>query len=136
MNFINCRHIKKLKFEVWAFLLRSAIYEICKSKIGKPWDIWADFLHAFFFQPHCCLTFSWIELQLLLRCCLIHISTIMLRYFFYLVHSWLRLGLGLFRSYPRDLFLIFIFIFIIINHVISLKWKHLFFFVLFFCTFF
>ena len=25
-------------------------------------------------QPQCCLTFSWIKLKMLLRCCLIHIS--------------------------------------------------------------
>ena len=40
--------------------------------------------HARFFstQPRCCLTFSWIELQMLLRCCLIHISINILRHFF------------------------------------------------------
>ena len=69
----------------------------------------------FFFltRPLCCLTFSWIELQLLLRCCLIHISTIILRHFLKLGPC---LGLYLFASYLWDLFLIFIFIFIIINH--------------------
>ena len=30
-------------------------------------------------QPQCCFTFSWIEFQMLLRCCLIHKSIIMLR---------------------------------------------------------
>ena len=30
-------------------------------------------------QPQCCLTFSWIELQVLLRCCLMHISIMIVR---------------------------------------------------------
>ena len=42
-------------------------------------------------QPHCGLTFSWIMLQMLLRCCLTHISIIILKHFLYLVYlcSWL-----------------------------------------------
>ena len=35
--------------------------------------------HLFSTQPQCCLTFSWIELQMLLKCCLIHKSIIILR---------------------------------------------------------
>ena len=35
-------------------------------------------------QPQFCLTFSWIELQMLLRCCLIHLSTIILCVFMYI----------------------------------------------------
>ena len=38
-------------------------------------------------QPQCCLTFLWIELQMLLMCCLIQISIIILRQFLYLVCS-------------------------------------------------
>ena len=34
-------------------------------------------------QPQCCLTFSWIELQMLLRCCLIHVNVIILRHFLF-----------------------------------------------------
>ena len=47
-----------------------------------------NFLQATLFstQPQCCLTFSWIELQILLRCCLIHISIIMLIHFLYLIY--------------------------------------------------
>ena len=37
-------------------------------------------------QPQCYLTFSRIELQMLLRCCLIHISIIMLRHFLYFLY--------------------------------------------------
>ena len=46
-------------------------------------------IHAFFYeyffltQPQCCLTFSWIELQILRRCCLIHTSIIILKHFIF-----------------------------------------------------
>ena len=62
-------------------------------------------------QPQCCLTFSWIELELLLRCCLIHISLIILRHFLYLLYLYPCPDACLFMSYLCDLFLIFIFIF-------------------------
>ena len=59
------------------------------------WDIphprWQSFIYTLFHrqrffstQPQCCFTFSWIELQMLLRCCLIHKSIVILRYFLYL----------------------------------------------------
>ena len=76
-------------------------------------------------QPQCCLTFLWIEPQMLLRCCLIHISSIILRHFLYL------LGLGLFMSFLCGLFFIFVFIFIMINCIFSSIQKHL-----LFCLFF
>ena len=63
---------------------------------------------------------------MLLRCCLIHISIIILRHFLYLLY----LGLGLFMSYLCDLLFIFIFIFIMINCTISWIQTH------FFCLFF
>ena len=37
-------------------------------------------------QPQYCITFSWIQLKLLLRCCLIHNSIIILRHFLYLLY--------------------------------------------------
>ena len=58
-------------------------------------------------QPLSCLTFSWFELQILLKCWLIHISIISIfkdRYILYLLHL---LGLSLFMSYLYDLFFIF-----------------------------
>ena len=58
-----------------------------------------------------------IELQMLLRCCLIHVGIIMLRYFLYLLYLCSCLELDLFMSYRCDLFFIFIFIFIIINRM-------------------
>ena len=54
---------------------------------------------------------------MLLRCCLIHISIIILRHFLYLLYLCPCLDLGLFMSYLCDLFFIFIFIFIMINRM-------------------
>ena len=89
-------------------------------------------IHAAFFhkqpffptQPQCCLIFSWIEFQMLVRCCLIHIFIIKLRHILYLVYSCQCLGLGLFMSYLCDLFF-FSPIFIVINHITSLKQTNL-----------
>ena len=81
--------------------------------------------HFFSTQPQSCLTLSWIELQVLLRCCLIHISIIMLRHFLYLLYLCPCLDLcrclDLFMSYLYDL--LFIFIFIIINRI-SYEYRH------------
>ena len=91
-------------------------------------------MHAFFYkqrffstQPQCCLTFSWIELQTFLRCCLVHISIIILGHFLNLLYLCSCLDLGLFILYLYDLF----FIFIMINRIISWIQTHL-----FFCLFF
>ena len=59
---------------------------------------------CFWMHTQCCSTFSWIELQVLLRCCLIHMSIIMLRHFLHLLCLCLCLDLGLFMSYLCDLF--------------------------------
>ena len=70
-------------------------------------------------QPLCYLTFSSIELQMLLRCCLIHISIIILRHFLYLlIFVHVQTQVYLYRIYVI-FFFIFIFIFIMINHIIS-----------------
>ena len=51
--------------------------------------------NAFFlFKPQCCLTFSWVELQMLLRCCLIRISIIILKQVLYLQYLCPCLDLG------------------------------------------
>ena len=68
-------------------------------------------------QPQCCLTFSWIELQMLLRYSLIHLGMIILRHFLYLLYLCPSLDLGLLMSYLCDLLFIFIFIFIMINRM-------------------
>ena len=79
-------------------------------------------------QPQCYLTFSWTDLQALLRCYLIHVSIIMLRHFWYLLYLCSCLDLGLFMSFMCDLLLTFIFVSLwLINRIIS--WKH----PLFFC---
>ena len=69
--------------------------------------------HSLSTQSQCFLTFPWIELQMLLRCCLICIHL-------------LYLGLRLFMSYLSDLFFIFIFMFIMINRIILWIQTHLF----------
>ena len=53
---------------------------------------------------------------MLLRCCLIHISIIILRNFLCLVNLNPCLGLGLFMAHLCDLYFIFFFIFFKINH--------------------
>ena len=64
---------------------------------------------------------------MLLRCYLLHITIIILRNFLCLVYLSLFLGLVLFKSYLCDPLFIFSTIFIIINHIISLRQTHLFF---------
>ena len=91
---------------------------------------WRFFLYKQrFFQPQCYLTFLWIELQMLLRCCLKNISIIILRHFLYLFYLrfCLDLGLCVVMSYLCGLIFIFISIFIMINRIISWKQTHLFF---------
>ena len=64
-------------------------------------------VHAFFYKQRFFFNsasmllniFSWIEFQMLLRCCLIHIGIIIVRHVFYILHLCLCLGLGLFMSY-------------------------------------
>ena len=72
-------------------------------------------------QPQCCLTFSWTDLQMLLRCCLIHIALIILTHILYLVYLCPFLTLGLFMPYLCDLLFSFSLIFIVINHITPFK---------------
>ena len=55
--------------------------------------------HLFRSQPQCCLAFSSIELQMLLRSCLIHTSIIILRHFIFLLYFCPFLDLCLLKSY-------------------------------------
>ena len=88
---------------------------------GKPVDLNSHRLHAFFFhkqrffstQPQCCLTFSWIEFQMLLNTYGHHHTETLFMFTIFLLMSRSRL----FMSYLCDLFLIFIFIFIMINRM-------------------
>ena len=75
-------------------------------------------------QPQCCLTFSWIDLQMSLMCCLLHETIIILRCISYLVYLCPFVGIGL--LYICDLFFIFSIIFIVINHTTSFKQTYLF----------
>ena len=93
-------------------------------------------LQAFFYENRffsTCLTFFCIEYQMLLSCCLIQVSIITLRNFLYLLYSCPCLDLGLFFLVPRcmsnirDLFFIFIIIFITISCIISGIQTYLFF---------
>ena len=121
-----CSIIKETPTQMFS----SDYYEIFRNiyfeehlRMAASKKIFQTRLHAFykqrFFltQSQCCLTFSWMELQMLLRCCLIHISIITLGYFLYLLFLCPCLGLGLFMSYLCDLFFIFILIFIKINRM-------------------
>ena len=82
--------------------------------------------HFFTTQLRCFLTFTWMELQILLRCCLIHIIISVLRNILYLVYSCPCLGLVQFVLYFCDLYFFFILMFIIMNYITSLKQEHLF----------
>ena len=62
-----------------------------KFEVATP-KVCVVILHAYFdkqrffsTQPQCCLTFSWIELQLLLSSCLIHKSIIILKHFIFTI---------------------------------------------------
>ena len=77
-------------------------------------------------KAQCCWTFSWIKLKMLLRCCLIYITIIVLRHFMFRIFASM--------SRPRSISVasmwpIFYFnlTFIAINHITSIKQTHLFF---------
>ena len=65
---------------------------------------------------------------MLLRCFLIQITIILMRYILCLVYLCTCLGLGLFMSYLCDLFFILSLNFISISYITSLKQKQLFFY--------
>ena len=103
--------------------LVNIIWNIIKyRKTESRIEIHAFYKQRFFStQPQWCLFFSWIELQILLRCCLIHISIIIVRHFSHVLYLCSCLDLGLFISY---LCFIFTFVFIMINRIISLIQKN------------
>ena len=82
----------------------------------------------FSIQPRCCLNFSWIELQILFSCCLVHISIIILRRFSYLLYfcpclmsrskSIYIISIWSIYRWNIKYIFIFIFIFIMTDHVI------------------
>ena len=82
---------------------------------------------SFSTQPMCCLTFSWTGLQMLLRCCLMHITIIIQKYILYLVYLYPCLDIGLFMLYLWDLHFIFNLICTLINPITLFKQMCLFF---------
>ena len=110
-----------MKNEIFSFVVWSVSYNCLH-------EIHAFFLSNAFFNSdsiQCCLTSSWIELQMLLRCWVIYITIIILKHILYLVYLCRSLCLGLFLSHLCDLFFIFSLIFIVINHMTSLRQMHL-----------
>ena len=63
--------------------------------------------------------------KMLLRCCLIHITIILLRHILCLAYFGPCLGLGLLMSYLCNLFFIFSLFFIVIYHITSFKQTYL-----------
>ena len=94
------------------------IFRKCKESGCTPFFYMQRF---FSIWSQCCLTFSWIELQLLRRCCLIPITIIIMRHILYLVYLCPYLRLGLFILYLCDLSFIFSLIFIVIHYITSFK---------------
>ena len=112
-----CMTKRKVKKNVKAWHRRTRKWA---NRVGKSFDKTRFFITNAFFSTHPedCLIFSWFELQILLRCCLIHKGIIIPRHIIYIFIIFVSM------SYLCDLFFIFIFIFIIIN-IVSLKQTHL-----------
>ena len=126
----------KLMRKASLILISSFSYCLNKSSWISTFGIFL--LHALFYkqcffstQPRYCLTFSWIELQMLRRCCLIHIGIIVVRNFLNALYLCPCLDLGLSILYLCDLFFIFTFISVGSNRITSWIQIHL-----FFCLFF
>ena len=97
-NFVNiCGTLSK---STYALMTKSIEYD---QVFSEPTRFFYK-QHFFTNQPQCCLLFSWIELQVLLRCCLIHMSIIMPRHFLNLLYLCPCLNPDLFMSYLCNLF--------------------------------
>ena len=96
---INMRlHAFTLKHFSFQFFTRLTLHGITNQYLNRETGIkylqfssYTLFLKATLFfnfstQPQCCLTFLWIELQMLLRYCLIHISVSSCRHTFYVCY--------------------------------------------------
>ena len=99
-------------------------FQILNGDLGK----YTHFLQAIlffstFFSVGQSFNESWIELRVLVRCCLMHKSIITLRHILYLLYLYLCLELSPFMLYLCDLR----FIFIMINCIISWIQAHMFF---------
>ena len=74
-------------------------------------------------HPQCCLAFSWIELQMLLRCWLIHLTNI--KHFIFSIFVSMSRPSSIYVVHMWSIFYFFSLVFIIINNLI--KKTHLFF---------
>ena len=91
------------------------------TKAAENWLTRLFYKQGFFLtQSQCCLTFSWVEFQMLLRCCLIHNHhRTLTRFMISLLCP--CLGLRLFMSYICDvIYFSFSASFSIINYIILL----------------
>ena len=131
-SFSYCIRIRLISpFSMPIFLVMSWVISFYCSVLHVFFTCCSTLQRFFSTQPQGCLTFSWIELQMLLRCCLVHVSIIILRHFLYLQYLCSWQDLCLFMLYPYDLFFISIFIFIMINCIILWIQTHLFFYLFF-----
>ena len=66
------------------------------------WQLHVFLVSKAFFQLSISVTwtFSWIKLQMLLRCCLIHVSIVIMRHFLYLLYLCPCLSMSRPRSFP------------------------------------
>ena len=94
--------------------------------LSSTYDTINSLLHAFFIIKsflQLSISIVWPFHELSFKCCLC--SMMIKRHFLHILYLCLCLDLGLFMSYLRDLFFTFIFIFIVINRIISLIQTHL-----------
>ena len=90
------------------WMIRKCLY-LMSSSTQRNIQITRFFIINAFFstQLYSCLTFSWIELRMLLRYWLIYVTIITLRHIRHLVYLCLSIGLGRILSYLFDLFFYF-----------------------------
>ena len=114
-----CEYVCLLLFKILNFSLTlTELENIHSGRHSSESDLYLFRLQRFFStQLRCCLFFSWIELQMLLICCLIRLRMIKLRHYLYLLYLFPGLDLGLFMSYLCDLIFNFFFILIMINRM-------------------
>ena len=110
----------------WPHINKFPSFQVKRVPLSECYTRFLKKQRFFSAQPRCYLTFLWIELEMLLRCCLIH-KSIILRHILYLLYLRPYLDLSLYMSYLCDLIFIFTFIFIMINHIISWIQSYMFF---------
>ena len=114
-----CGYVYLLLLKILNFSLTlTELENIHSGRHSSESDLYLFRLQRFFStQLRCCLFFSWIELQMLLMCCLIRLSIMKLRHYLCLLYLFPGLDLDLFMSYLCDLIFNFFFILIMINRM-------------------